>query len=123
MTMKTLIERITGGFADKRRWREYKARVAALPLGYRTAAGALERYLMYFGPSGEPDSLLSMLADLAELFEQSAADGISIRDVVGADPVEFAEEFLRNYEGSSWVEKERQRLTSAITRAESEDRP
>ena len=52
---------------------------------------------MYFGPIGKGDSVLSMLEDLADLFEQSAANGTPIREIVGEDPVEFAETFLRNY--------------------------
>ncbi|MFI6604150.1 DUF1048 domain-containing protein [Nonomuraea sp. NPDC050536] len=57
-----------------------------------------------------------MLEDLADLFAQSAADGTPIRDVVGEDPVEFAEAFLRNYPESQWISRERERLTDAIDR-------
>jgi DNA-binding ferritin-like protein (Dps family) len=46
---------------------------------------------------GDGDSILTMLDDLADLFEQGAANGMPIRDIVGEDPVEFAEAFLRNY--------------------------
>lgn len=101
---------------DKRRWRQYKARTEQLPANYRAAVGALERYLMFFGP-GKADSLLPMLEALAELFEQSAADGTPIRAVVGEDPVEFAEEFLRNYPAGQWISRERERLIDAIDRA------
>ncbi len=38
------------------------------------AIEALQRYMLYFGP-GKADSLLEMLDDLADLFEQSAASG------------------------------------------------
>ena len=61
-----------------------------------------------------------MLEDLADLFEQSAANGTPIREVVGEDPVEFAEAFLRNYPEGQWIVRERKRLTSAIERAEEE---
>ena len=98
---------------DKRRWRQYKARTRQLPASYRTAVEALERYLMYFGP-GNGDSALAMFEDLADLFEQSAANGTPIREIVGEDPVEFAEAFLRNYPEGSWITRERERLTSAI---------
>ena len=47
--MTTSIEKIVGGLGDKRRWRVYRARVTALPAGYRTTVEALERYLTYFG--------------------------------------------------------------------------
>ena len=36
-----------------------------------------------------------MLEDLADLFEQAAADGTPIREIVGDDPVEFVEAFAR----------------------------
>ena len=74
---------------------------------------------MCFGP-GRGDSAASMFEDLADLFEQSAADGTPIREIVGEDPVEFAETFLRNYPEGSWIVQERSRLTSAIDRAAAE---
>jgi DNA-binding ferritin-like protein (Dps family) len=105
---------------DKRRWREYKARTRQLPENYRTAIDALERYLMYFGPA-DGDSAASMFEDLADLFEQAAADGTPIREIVGEDPVEFVEAFLQNYSKGGWVTRERERLVNAIARAEGED--
>ena len=105
---------------DKRRYRQYKTRTELLPPNYHTAIDALERYLLYFGP-GQGDSVLSMLEDLADLFEQSAANGTPIREVVGEDPVEFAETFLQNYEKGGWVAREQERLTSAIDRVAGDD--
>ncbi len=103
---------------DKRRWRAYKARVALLPPNYRTAVDAIERYLMQFGAITKGDILVSMLEDLADLFEQSAANQTPIREIVGDDPVEFAETFLENYSEGQWINKERKRLVDAIERAE-----
>jgi DNA-binding ferritin-like protein (Dps family) len=106
---------IAGWISDKRRYRRYQARTRRLPADYRATIGALERYVSYFGP-GKADSLLTMLEDLIDLFEESAANGTSLRNVVGEDPVEFAEAFLRNYPEGRWISKERERLTSAIDR-------
>jgi DNA-binding ferritin-like protein (Dps family) len=110
----------TGWTEQKRRYRQYKARTERLPANYHTAIDALERYTQFFGP-GKGDSLLSMLEDLVDLFEQSAANGTPIRKIVGEDPVEFAEAFLRNYPEGQWISRERERLTSAIERAAGED--
>ena len=121
MNISTLVEKVLGDFGDKKRWRAYKARTRQLPANYRAAIEALERYLTYYGAITKGDVLMSMLEDLADLFEQSAADGTPIRAIVGADPVEFAEEFLRNYAGGQWINKERARLTEAIDRAAGED--
>lgn len=115
------IEQITGSIEQKRSYRQYKARTARLPANYRTAIDALARYLTYFGAITKGDILVSMLEDLADLFEQSAANGTPIRAVVGEDPVEFAETFLQNYSEGQWINKERKRLISAIDRAAGED--
>jgi len=102
------------GWTDqKRRYRQYKERTRQLPEDYRTAIDALERYLEFFGP-GTADTLLPMLEDLADLFEQAVANGTSVRGIVGDDPVEFAEAFLRNYPTGKWISKEQERLITTI---------
>jgi DNA-binding ferritin-like protein (Dps family) len=113
MDISKLTSKVIG---DKRRYRQYKARKAQLPDSYRTAVEAIERYLTYFGAITKGDLLMSMLEDLVDLFEQSAANGTSIRAIVGEDPVGFAEEFVRNYSEGQWINKERERLTNAIDR-------
>ena len=113
---RQMIMSISTMIAEKRRYRQYKARTKQLPANYRTAIDALERYLMYFGAITKGDTLMSMLEDLADLFEQSAANGTPIRAIVGDDPVEFAETFLQNYSEGQWINKERERLTNAIDR-------
>jgi len=117
MTMfSKLISKVIG---EKRQWREYKARARQLPPSYRTAVDALERYLNYCGGTGGDGT--AMYADLIDLFEQSAANGTPIRQIVGEDPVEFIEAFVRNYPKGQWIIRERERLTNAIDRAAGED--
>ena len=115
------IEKVVGPLEQKRRYRQYKVRTGQLPANYRAALDALERYLTYFGAISKGDILVSMLEDLLDLFEQSAANGTPIRQIVGEDPVEFAEAFLRNYSEGQWINKERERLSDAIDRAAGED--
>lgn len=118
MDISKLTTKVIG---DKRRWRAYKARTRRLPENYRAAVDAIERYLMYFGGVTDGSTAASMFEDLADLFEQAAADGTPIRDVVGDEPVEFMEAFIRNYAGGGWVGREQRRLTDAISRAEGTD--
>jgi DNA-binding ferritin-like protein (Dps family) len=75
----------------------------------------------YLGGLGDGDSILSMLDDLADLFEQGAAAGTPVPEIVGEDPVEVAEAFLRNYPAGQRITRERERLTRAIERAAGED--
>lgn len=121
MNISTVIEKVVGELGHKKRWWAYKARTKQLPAHYRVAIEALERYLMHLGAITKSDVLMSMLEDLADLFEHSAADGTPIRAIVGEDPVDFAETFLRNYAEGQWISKERARLTEAIDRAAAED--
>jgi DNA-binding ferritin-like protein (Dps family) len=104
---------------EKGQWRQYKARARQLPPSYRTALDALERYLNYFGGTGGDGTAL--YGDLVDLFEQSAANGTPIREIVGEDPVEFIETFVRNYPKGKWIIRERERLINAIERAAGEN--
>jgi DNA-binding ferritin-like protein (Dps family) len=115
--MNRFIAKVIG---EKRQWRQHKARTRELPASYRMAVEALERYMMYCGPGGDGAEAASMFDDLIDLFEQSAANGTPIREIVGEDPVEFLEAFVRNYPDGQWRVRERQRLISAIERAEGE---
>ncbi|WP_378730568.1 DUF1048 domain-containing protein [Nocardia brasiliensis] len=117
MDISKLTAKVIGDMGDKRRWWKYKARKEKLPQSYRIAVDALERYLMILGPGGST----AMFEDLIDLFEQSAADGTPVGEVVGDDPMEFIETFARNYQEDSWKSRERKRLTDAIERAAGED--
>lgn len=110
-------EKIIGDLSAKKQWRDYKQRVHALPEPYRQTGAALERYLLNLGPTNDADGLIRMVSDLADLLEQAAAAQTPVRDLVGADPVVFAEEFMANYGDGSWIGRERARLTRTIDEA------
>lgn len=110
-------EKIIGDLSAKKNWRDYRRRVNALPEPYRKVAGALERYLLNLGPTDDTDGLIRMVGDLADLMEQAAADHTAVADLVGEDPVAFAEEFMASYGDGGWIGRERARLTRAINEA------
>jgi DNA-binding ferritin-like protein (Dps family) len=112
------IETLTGSLEQKKQYKQYKARIEALPEPYGTVAKALQRYFMYYGGVTDGETALTMLGDLADLWERAAADGTSVYEIVGDDPVEFAETFAQAYTGTHWIDKERARLTKAIEDAE-----
>jgi DNA-binding ferritin-like protein (Dps family) len=112
------IETLTGSLEQKKQYKQYKARIEALPEPYRSAAKAFERYFMYYGGVTDGDTLVRMFEDFADLWERAAVDGTPVRAIVGDDPVEFAETFTQAYGGTQWIDKERARLTKAIDDAE-----
>ena len=111
------IELVTGSLEQKKQYRQYKARIEALPEPYGTAAKAMHRYFMYYGGITDGDTLATMFGDLADLWERAATDGTPVRAIVGDDPVEFAETFAQAYTGKQWIDTERARLTRAIDQA------
>ena len=116
------IEAVTGSLEQKRQYKRIRVRIDALPEPYRAVAKALQRYFMYFGGFVDGDTAMKMWGDLADLWERAAADGTPIRDIVGDNPVEFAETFAQAYTGKQWIDKERARLTKAIEDAERGER-
>ena len=111
------IELVTGSLEQKKQYRQYKARIEALPEPYGAAAKALQRYFMAYGGVTDGDTAVKMMGDFADLWERAAADRTPVRAIVGEDPVEFAETFAQAY-GQHWIDKERARLTKAIEDAE-----
>lgn len=109
------IQKITGDFTEKKRYRAHIARMKSLPGGYNEVYFALERYVFVCG--GLDDGTADALQDLGELLERSARDRLPILSVVGADPVEFIEDFLENYARGKWIVREQDRLNAAIAAA------
>jgi DNA-binding ferritin-like protein (Dps family) len=114
------IEALTGSLEQKKQYKQYKARIAALPEPHRSVAKALDRYFMYYGGITDGETLVTMLTESADLWERAAIDGTSVSELVGDDPVEFAETFAQAYGGKHWIDKERSRLVKAIDDAKEE---
>ncbi|UJP10170.1 DUF1048 domain-containing protein [Microbacterium sp. KUDC0406] len=116
------IEAITGPLEQKKQYRQDRARIEGLPEPYGTAAKAMHRYLLNTSGITDGDVIIRMLTDMADLWEAAAADGTPVRDIVGDDPVDFAETFAKAYAAKEWQDKERARFTRAIAEAEKEQR-
>ncbi len=116
------IELITGPLEQKKQYRDAKKRIDALPEPYRSVANAQHRYTMYYGGITDGDTLVQIFLDLADLWERAAIDRTPIDDIVGEDPVEFAETYAEAYGGTQWVDKERARLTQAVADAKKKER-
>jgi DNA-binding ferritin-like protein (Dps family) len=115
------IELVTGSLEQKKEYRQHKKRMDALPEPYRGVAKAVFRYFMYNGGLVEGDTIVTMMGDFVELWERAAADGTPVRDIVGDDPVEFADTFTESYIGKRWIDKERSRLNQAVEEAEKKE--
>lgn len=111
------IELVTGSLEQKKQYKQSKARLDALPEPYRAVATAFNRYFMYYGGVTDGDTIVQMFSDLADLWERAAIDGTPVEEIVGEDPIEFAESFAQAYGGKRWIDKERARLIEAVDKA------
>jgi DNA-binding ferritin-like protein (Dps family) len=72
---------VTGSLEQKKQYKQYKARIEALPEPYGTVAKALQRYFMYYGGVTDGETALKMFGDFADLWERAAADGTPVRAI------------------------------------------
>jgi DNA-binding ferritin-like protein (Dps family) len=117
------LELVTGPLAQKKGYRRHKARIEALPEPYRASAKAFQRYFLNYAGIVDGDTSLALLEDFADLWERAAADTTPISEIVGDDPVDFAETFCQSYTGTHWIDKERARLAAAVEAAERKQQP
>jgi len=92
---------------EKLEYRQYRKRVNALPADLRQAMRALEKYLWNWAKDG---SMYDLLEDILELFEGAAADGLSVKEVIGDDIVTFADDLLSENQDKTWLDTQRRKL-------------
>ncbi|MGM0877849.1 DUF1048 domain-containing protein [Metabacillus sediminilitoris] len=96
---------------EKREFRAYQKRVNELPEEYKKAMKAIENYMWNFAKGS---GMFELLKNILEMFENSASDGLSVRDVVGNDIAEFADSFLAEFPEETWIDKLRKKLRDSI---------
>ena len=76
---------------------------------------------MYFGPGGRRRRGLRCSTTSPTCSNRARRTEPRSAKIVGDDPVEFVEAFLRNYPEGQWINRERERLINAIERADGDD--
>lgn len=88
---KSMIELVVGDLEEKHTYRQMMKRVGELPEDYRYAFKNIQKYMYNFGEAG---CNMTMLLDLTELFEVSAAEGKDVLNVMGSDVAGFCDELV-----------------------------
>ncbi|GAB3908697.1 DUF1048 domain-containing protein [Kibdelosporangium lantanae] len=78
----------------KRQWRAHMARVRALPPDYRIVYKEMRKYFFKVGPVDLIDGTL--LAGLVEFFEEGAAAGKGVLELIGEDVAAFADDLIKD---------------------------
>lgn len=78
----------------KKQWRAHMARVKALPPDYQIVYREMQRYLFKIGPVDLADGRL--LTGIADFFEEGAADGKGVLELIGNDVAAFCDDLVKD---------------------------
>ncbi|MCM3299145.1 DUF1048 domain-containing protein [Streptomyces pseudogriseolus] len=77
----------------KKQWRAHMARVKALPPDYQIVYKEIQRYLFKVGPTDLSDGPL--LPGIVEFFEEGAAEGKGVLELIGEDVAAFCDDLIK----------------------------
>ncbi|WP_219462263.1 DUF1048 domain-containing protein [Nonomuraea rhizosphaerae] len=78
----------------KKQWRAHLARVKALPPDYQIVYKEMQRYFFKVGPVGLTDG--SLLPGIVDFFEEGAATGKGVLELIGDDVAAFADDLIKD---------------------------
>ncbi|MEU4540480.1 DUF1048 domain-containing protein [Streptosporangium sp. NPDC023825] len=78
----------------KKQWRAHVARVKALPPDYQIVYKEIQRYLFKVGPIDLLDG--SLLSGILDFFEEGAAAGKGVLELVGDDVAAFCDGLIKD---------------------------
>ena len=108
---KALIKKVMG---DKKEYKEYKRRIAALPAEYRQVFQEIEKYAWHFSDHSGAN-MFNALTDLLDLFEEGAANGTPIKNITGEKVGDFAETIVNEVAGK-WTDKQKEKLNHQFSK-------
>jgi DNA-binding ferritin-like protein (Dps family) len=94
----SIIKLVIGDIEEKRAYKQMMKRVHDLPKDYRFAFRKIQHYMFTVGsPNGDKTIFrdLTMFTNLVDFFEENAAEGRPVLDVIGSDISAFSDEFMR----------------------------
>ncbi|MDR2832367.1 MAG: DUF1048 domain-containing protein [Streptococcaceae bacterium] len=99
----SLIEAIKKQIEAKQEWKDQMKRVKSLPQEYQVVFKEMQNYLFQFA-SGDGMDTVKGIYDLLEMFEEAAANNISVLEFTGEDVGEFAENYRRSIGAKHWTD-------------------
>ena len=78
----------------KKQWRAHIARVKALPPDYQIVYKEMQKYLFKVGPVDLLEG--NLLSGIIDFFEEGAATGRGVLEVIGQDVAAFCDELIKD---------------------------
>jgi len=89
----------------KKEWRAHMARVKALPQDYQVVYKEIQKYLFKVGPV-ELTGGIGLLSGIIDLFEEGAALGKGVLEVIGSDVGAFCDDLIKDSKTYADIYKE-----------------
>ncbi|QIJ60651.1 DUF1048 domain-containing protein [Streptomyces sp. JB150] len=78
----------------KKQWRAHLARIKALPPDYQIVYKEMQKYLFKVGPVSLSDG--SLLSGIVDFFEEGAAEGKGVLELIGTDVAAFCDDLIKD---------------------------
>ncbi|CAL9325441.1 DUF1048 domain-containing protein [Streptomyces sp. SudanB182_2057] len=78
----------------KKQWRAHVARIKALPTDYQIVYKEMQKYLLKVGPVSLSDG--SLLPGILDFFEEGAAAGKGVLELIGTDVAAFCDGLIED---------------------------
>ncbi|OEH82775.1 cytoplasmic protein [Enterococcus rivorum] len=100
---------------DKAEYKAFLERVKKLPKDYRIVYEEITKFLWQFS-SGDGMDMVDLNQDLLEFFEESAAAGIPVLELIGGDVGAFAENTLHEYQAKTWIDSQKTKMNQRVAK-------
>lgn len=118
-----IVNSVIGDLGDKKAYRMLMKRVRALPKDYQYTFRKIQQYIYTVGGvmvDASYPNVFQMFTDLLDLFEDNAAQGKAVLDVIGNDVSSFCDEFMQAYASHKTPqEKLNQEILQGLARSDS----
>lgn len=104
---------------DKKEFKLYKKRVSQLPEDYKNAIEGIQTYM--FSTCDNETTLIEILYGTLEMFEESAAEGKRVTDIIGNDLGTFCEDLNKAFPGSNWIDNYKKKIQKRINKKINKD--
>ena len=99
--------------SEKKEWNHFQKRIKKLPKDYKNAMKGIQTYMFSFMCN---EAIMQILYDLLEMFEESAAEGKKVTDIVGNDLGAFCEDIFKAVPNSNWIDNYKKQLQNEINK-------
>mgnify|MGYP005984508965 CR=1 FL=1 len=112
--MANIFKKLVG---EKKQYRKVKKEMKELPKPYAETLEALEKYMWNFAKTSK---FMDVLEELLQIFQENAAEGVPVGNVIGDDPVTFADTIMAQYPDELWLITYQNHLRSQVKKVLSE---